>query len=84
MGAATWTTARLLAAGGWRDMTRLAKGDPEMGAGILATNPAAVAAGLRAVREALDGWIAALEDTPDAEAMRRRLAAIKTELEVAE
>ena len=53
-----WPLARSLAATGWSDMTRLAKGDPEMGAGILATNGPAVAAALRAMRDALDGWIA--------------------------
>jgi prephenate dehydrogenase len=81
-GAASWPMARLLAASGWRDMTRLAKGDPEMGAGILATNPAAVAAGLRAVRDALDSWIADLERGPDSDAIRRRLERVKAELEV--
>jgi prephenate dehydrogenase len=81
-GAASWPMARLLAASGWRDMTRLAKGDPEMGAGILATNPAAVVAGLRAVRDALDSWIAGLERGPDADVIRRRLERVKAELEV--
>ena len=80
-GDSSWPMARFLAAGGWRDMTRLARGDPEMGAGILATNAAAVAAGLRAVREALDAWIVAL-DAPDAESIRGRLAAVKAELDV--
>jgi prephenate dehydrogenase len=53
----TWATARGLAAAGWSDMTRLAKGDPEMGAGILATNAAPVAERLRALRQAIDTWI---------------------------
>ncbi len=52
-----WETARALAAGGWAGMTRLAGGDTTMGVGILATNGPATAARLRAVRDAIDGWI---------------------------
>ncbi len=53
---ADWTAARQLAAQGWRDMTRLARGDPAMGGGMLATNAAAVAERLRDLRAALDEW----------------------------
>ncbi len=69
--------ARALAASGWRGMTRLAKGDPEMGAGILATNAPAVAVHLREVRERLDAWIDALEAAggPDVERIRAALEA---------
>lgn len=56
-GAQTWPIARALAANGWSDMTRLSRGDPEMGAGILSTNASAVADRLRAVRHAIDDWI---------------------------
>lgn len=52
-----WPTARTLAASGWRDATRLASGDPEMGAGILATNAEAVADRLADLRAAIDGWL---------------------------
>ena len=45
-----WPAAAALAAGGWRDMTRLARGDPAMGAGIAATN--AAGAGRAAARPA--------------------------------
>ena len=38
-----WPVAPSLAAGGWRDMTRLARGDVAMGAAIAATNAAALA-----------------------------------------
>jgi prephenate dehydrogenase len=80
-----WPAARMLAATGWRDMTRLAKGDPEMGAGILATNADAVAELLVAMRSALDAWIAALRPAgasgPDAAALRDRLAAARAALE---
>jgi prephenate dehydrogenase len=61
VGGSTWPLARRLAATGWSDMTRLAKGDPEMGAGILATNAGAVTASLRDLRRTLDTWIELLE-----------------------
>jgi hypothetical protein len=38
-------------------MSRLARGDPAMGSGILATNGAATAARLRTLRRILDAWI---------------------------
>ena len=62
---AGWAAAGSLAASGWRDMTRLARGDAEMGAGILATNAGAVAAWLRAYRDAIDGWLRELEAPGD-------------------
>jgi prephenate dehydrogenase len=73
-----WTAgndpARELAASGWVDMTRLARGDPEMGAGILATNAAEVAGQVRALRDVLDRWLEALEaEKPDADDIRHRL-----------
>jgi prephenate dehydrogenase len=61
---ADWESARRLAAGGWRDMTRLARGDIEMGAGIAATNAGPLVARLRDVQAVLDGWIADLEGLP--------------------
>lgn len=72
-GGADWSLARSLAATGWSDMTRLAKGDPGMGAGILATNGEAVAAGLRSMRDALDAWIERLERDPADPGIRARL-----------
>lgn len=51
-----WPTARQLVAQGFRDMTRLARGDPAMGAGILAANPVAVRTALRRLQSALDRW----------------------------
>ena len=70
-----WPLAAELAASGWRDMTRLARGDAEMGAGIAATNAGPLAAGLRDVRAILDSWIEALERPggPDAQALAARL-----------
>jgi prephenate dehydrogenase len=77
-----WTVARTLAATGWSDMTRLAKGDPAMGAGILATNSPAVIASLRATRDALDAWIDRLEGDPaDRGVMERLLGARRALLE---
>jgi prephenate dehydrogenase len=78
--ASDWPLARSLAATGWSDMTRLAKGDTDMGAGILATNGPAVVARLRALRDALDGWIDQLErDATDA-ALRGRLESARRAL----
>lgn len=73
---ADWPAARALAAGGWRDMTRLARGDATMGADIAATNAPALARRLRAYRDRIDAWIAALEapEGPDANALREALA----------
>jgi prephenate dehydrogenase len=55
-GAPQWSSARQLAAQGWRDMTRLARGDPELGAGIVLTNGRQLGQWLRRYREALDDW----------------------------
>jgi prephenate dehydrogenase len=78
-----WPVARQLAAGGWRDMTRLARGDVEMGAGILATNAFATAAHLRSLRAVIDAWIERLESTQlvaDPEPVRSRLQAARDAL----
>jgi prephenate dehydrogenase len=48
-----WPTMALLAAGGYRDATRVAAGDPVMGRDILLTNRAALLARLDAFMEAL-------------------------------
>jgi hypothetical protein len=64
-------------------MTRLARGDVEMGAGILATNGPPVAARLRDLRDVLDGWLAQLETTPaDPSPLRERLASARRQLGV--
>lgn len=54
--------AQRLAAQGWRDTTRLAHGDPELGAGMLVLNAAAVAAALRRHRARLEAWQARLDE----------------------
>ncbi len=81
-GGPVWPVAVDLAAGGWRDMSRLASGDPAMGAGIAATNAGPIAAGLREVRAVLDRWLAELElADPDAETLRRRFETARERLE---
>lgn len=81
--ASSWADARMLAATGWRDTTRLALGDPTMGAEILASNAEAVAGVLHAYRDRIDEWLALLAAPggPDAEALRARLAGAKARLE---
>ena len=80
-----WPAAAALAASGWRDATRLARGDATMGAGIAVTNATALAAGLRAYRDRIDAWIALLEASgpsglPDEAAIRARLASARDRL----
>jgi prephenate dehydrogenase len=84
-----WPVARDLAAGGWASMTRLARGDVEMGTGILATNGPAVAERLRDLRDVLDSWLADLDGAapdpdgraPDPDRLRERLASVRKRLE---
>lgn len=83
-GASSWPLARRLAASGWTDMTRLARGDPEMGAGILATNAGPVAERLRALRGVLDAWIELLEPglrEPDMGSLRGQLQLAREAME---
>ena len=87
-----WPAARRLAASGWRDVTRLARGDADMGAGIIATNARPIAGYLRAYRAALDEWLTELDAITDesqpvvpgperVSALRARLAAARATLE---
>jgi prephenate dehydrogenase len=80
---ADWPELASLAAGGWASMTRLARGDIEMGTGIAVTNAPAIARRLRDLREVLDAWLTLLEapDGPDAAGVRDRLASARTMLE---
>lgn len=68
-----------LAASGWRDMTRLARGDAAMAAGIAATNGDLLADRLRAVRSAVDAWLAELDRPggPDPAHVEARFAAAR-------
>jgi len=63
-------------------VTRLARGDVEMGAGIAATNAGPLAARLREVRAVIDGWLADLERPggPDADALAARLRDVRARL----
>jgi prephenate dehydrogenase len=77
-----WPLASTLAASGWRDMTRLARGDPAMGGGIAVTNAAEIVAGLRRVQTVLEAWIATLDaPDPELEAIVHRLAEARRRLE---
>lgn len=78
-----WPASSGLAAGGWRDTTRLARGDTAMGAEIAATNAAPIAERLRAYRARIDEWLELLEAPggPDAAAIRERLEAARARLE---
>jgi prephenate dehydrogenase len=78
-----WSVASDLAATGWRDTTRLARGDVSMGAGIIVTNAPALAARVRELISALDGWLAELERPggPDAGELADRLRAARERLE---
>lgn len=78
-----WPVASALAAGGWRDATRLARGDVEMGGGIIATNAPAIAARLRDLIAVLEDWLADLERPggPDANDVADRLRAARARLE---
>jgi prephenate dehydrogenase len=77
-----WPSARRLAASGWRDMTRLARGDVALGSGIAATNAPAIAARLHHFRTVIDAWLAELERPggPDEAALADRLAAARDAL----
>jgi prephenate dehydrogenase len=78
-----WPAAAALAATGWRDATRLARGDATMGAEIAASNAAPITEVMRRLRDRIDEWLDMLEapDAPDADAMRERLAAAKARLD---
>ena len=78
-----WAAASRLASSGWRDMTRLSRGDPAMGAGMAATNAPALAGRLRDLRAVLDRWQAELDGPggPDAAAIEERLRAVQKRLE---
>ncbi len=80
---AGWPAAAALAASGWRDMTRLARGDAAMAAGIAATNAAAVATQVRALQAALDLWLTELDRAggPDAGRLAERFRAARQRLE---
>ncbi|HET7028485.1 MAG TPA: prephenate dehydrogenase/arogenate dehydrogenase family protein [Candidatus Limnocylindrales bacterium] len=83
-GGAEWASSlgHELASGGWLSSTRVARGEPSMGASILATNARPTATAIRSFRAALDDWLEALEtEEPDVAAIRDRLARARFALE---
>jgi len=80
---AVWPLAERLAAGGWASATRLARGDPAMGAAIGTTNAPSLAARVRDLQGVLDGWLAELERVggPDERALADRFEAARAILE---
>ncbi len=81
-----WAPAAGLATGGWRDATRVARGDPDLGAGIAALNRDELVAWLDRFVATLGTWRADLEavpDAPDAAAvasLRARFERVRTAL----
>jgi prephenate dehydrogenase len=80
---ADWPVSAGLAATGWRDATRLARGDVAMGTGIIVTNADALATRLRATIDVLEGWLLELERPggPDRVEVAGRLQAARDRLE---
>lgn len=78
-----WSVAAGLAATGWRDATRLARGDVAMGTGIVVTNADALAARLRTTIDVLESWLLELERPggPDRVAVAQRLQDARDRLE---
>ena len=78
-----WPTAEALAASGWRDTTRLARGDVAMGTGIALTNGPAIAARIRDLTAVLEGWATNLEASggPDRGEINARLTSARSRLE---
>ncbi len=76
-----WTVAATLAASGWRDTTRVARGDVAMGVGIAVTNGPAISARLRDLIAVLEAW-AEILDAPgtDPDAIAARLANARARL----
>ncbi len=77
-----WPATVALASSGWRDTTRLARGDVAMGSGLITTNGPAVAARVRDLIDVLEGWLVDLERPggPDASAVADRLQAARERL----
>jgi prephenate dehydrogenase len=77
-----WPAVAALAATGWRDSTRLARGDVAMGASIAATNAPALAERVRAVIDVLEQWLVMLERPagPDEQALADRLRTARDRL----
>jgi prephenate dehydrogenase len=79
-GSPDWPATRELAAGGWRDATRLARGDPHLGAGIASLNRDEILVWLDRLEDALVAWRADLE-AGDAVALAARFERVRSTLE---
>lgn len=77
-----WSAAAALAASGWVDSTRLARGSVTMGTGIISTNSEAIAARLRDLVAVLEVWALELERSggPDPEVVADKLANARARL----
>ena len=82
----SWQPASRLAAGGWRDSTRVARGDPELGAGIAALGRSELLPWIDRFAATLESWradVAALPDDParsDAGRLRSRFDSVRAAL----
>jgi prephenate dehydrogenase len=77
-----WPAAAALAASGWASMTRLARGDVAMAAGIATTNGPAIAERLRDLRQVIDRWLEALDRAdPDADRLAEWFGAARARLD---
>lgn len=79
LGGPDWPAARALAAGGWRDMTRIARGDAEMSAGIAASNADILVEYLDRLEARLGEWRTALlpPEGPDEALLRERFERVR-------
>ena len=75
-----WPAAVELAAGGWRDTTRLARGDPDLGAGIASLNRDEILAALDRFESALAAWRTDLR-AGDAGALAEHFERVRSALE---
>jgi prephenate dehydrogenase len=86
IGSDEWQAASRLAAGGWRDSTRVARGDPDLGAGIAALNRDELVGWLDRFAAELASWRADLEALPDSpasadmQALRTRFERVRAAL----
>lgn len=83
VGSDAWEAAAPLSAGGWRDTTRLARGNAELASGIAALNRDELLAWLDRFAGVVATWRASLADPkgPDAAALATRLGMLRTALE---
>lgn len=76
-----WAVAATLAASGWRDTTRVARGDVAMGVGIAVTNGPAISARVRDLIAVLEAWAEILDAAgTDPDAIAARLANARARL----